>query len=123
MSANCLFEAICVLLCLTVVVVNVDSICWNCMSENLSEEEIDRILAEDFKKRILKKLGLTEEQVLTKDQIALPHEIVNELVADDEEDTKQDDDNGLLKSVILESLNNGRFGLKLYTLCRKCAMF
>lgn len=79
------------------------------MSENLSEEEIDRILAEDFEKRIMKKLGLAEEPVVTENQTALPLEIVNELVADDEEDIQQDDDHGLLKSVILESLNNGKF--------------
>lgn len=112
MSTNRLMYA---LLFLTVVAVNVDSICWNCMSENMSDEEIDTILADDFKRRILKKLGLTEEQIVAKNESTdLPLEIVNDLVADDEDEIKQDDGEGLLKSVILEALNNGRFVLKLY---------
>ena len=112
MSTNRLMYA---LLFLTVVAVNVDSICWNCMPENMSDEEIDTILADDFKRRILKKLGLTEEQIVAKNESTdLPLEIVNDLVADDEEEIKQDDGEGLLKSVILEALNNGRFVLKLY---------
>ena len=85
------------------------------MPENMSDEEIDTILADDFKRRILKKLGLTEEQIVAKNESTdLPLEIVNDLVADDEEEIKQDDGKGLLKSVILEALNNGRFVLKLY---------
>ena len=117
MSKLSSIQAIGLVLFFAVHVSNVDGICWNCLPKNLPEEEIDRILAEEFKNKLMEKLGLTSEPVVPKNLTIPPEELINELLS--EGDDVIHDDPGASQTVILQPLNDSKFVLNYYDMLAK----
>ena len=107
MGKHYLFEAVWMLLLITTLSSGVCGICWDCLPKNLSEEDIDKILLDDFRDRLLKKLGLTREPVVPENVIRPPQELLNQISLEDEA-MYANDDTEVLKTAILQPLNNGK---------------
>lgn len=95
------------LLFLAATVFSVDGVCWNCMPNNLSEEEINRILAEDFKERLMEKLGLTKEPVVPENITRPPQEVIDEIFSEQDNVVHEKDD-GVVQTIFIQPLNNGK---------------
>lgn len=90
-----------------------DAICWSCMPKDLPEEEIDRILAEEFKEKLMQKLGMEKEPVVPENWTYPPQEILDELYSGENEVTHQENNGDSLQAVVLQPLNTGKAMLQI----------
>ena len=103
------------LLLLAVATCGVSAICWSCLPENLTDDEIDRILAEDFKKRVLETMGLTTEPVLPPNLNQPPQELLEEMYPQESDNMDDVESNLESETVLLKPRNNGRLGFVVFS--------
>ena len=105
MSKRRSVQVVGLLVFLAVLESSVEGVCWSCLPNNLSEEEIDRILAEEFKNKLMEKLGITSEPVIT-ENITNPPEEILEKISSEDDDVIHEEHNGHLQTIILQPLND-----------------
>ncbi|XP_028398476.1 inhibin beta E chain-like [Dendronephthya gigantea] len=98
-------ETALLLLFLAATVFSIDGLCWNCLPNNLSVEEIDKIFAEDFKERLMEKLGLTNEPVVPENVTRPPQEVVDEILSE-QDNVVHKKDKEMLQTIVIQPLNN-----------------
>lgn len=117
MCKLCSIKAIGLVLFLVAVASNVDGVCWSCMPQNMSDDDIERILALDFKKRLMVKLGMESEPEVPGDFDIPPREVLSELFHL-EDDEMHEEDNVTTQTVFLQALNNSKPVLNCYRIFR-----
>jgi hypothetical protein len=112
MSKRGSVQTVGLLMFLAVFASSVEGICWSCLPSNLSEEEIDKILAEELKDKLMEKLGLTSEPVMPDNITTPPEEVLNGILTEGD-DVSHEEQNEGLQTIILQPLNDGKFVLNI----------
>lgn len=83
------------------------------MPQNMSDDDVEKILALDFKKRLMVKLGIESEPEVPEDLDIPPIEVLSELFPL-EDNVIHQEDNVTIQTVFLQALNNGKRVLNRY---------